>query len=127
MIEKEWKKPQKKGEIYTHGISMPTAMKLLDEYDKEVLGIDVLGRVFYKNYKIKLVRYPKGHEVGPYPGHLQTDIYLPNVVYAIGFEQNPTLPYGEKHGRVIGIGKTKTEALRNAKRWIDEQKRKGLY
>ncbi len=99
--------------------SVENVVKIMDEYEEEELGIISMGIKFYKNYKINFVKYTKGHKVGTYPGHPQTDIYLPGLVYAHGFEQDPTSPWGEKYGETIGIGKTVAEAFREAKQWID--------
>ena len=127
-MDTEKRKPRRKKEdtkIYIKGIPVSKKTiegvgKGIDDYLKKEEGIVPMGRIFYKNYKIKFTKYLKGLEIGPYEGHPKTDIYLPNLVYATGFEQDPTSPYGEKYGKTIGTGKTKEEALRNAKRWIDK-------
>jgi len=87
----------------------------------ESLDNTLISKKDYKNYRIEFHRYPKGHKVGPYEGHPQTDIYLSGIVYAHGFEYDPTSQWGVKQGKVIGTGKTLEEAFRNAKQYIDKK------
>ena len=112
--------------MYINGIPItPETEDLLKEALKifqEEEGIVDLGEILYKNYKIRLTTYPNGLEVGPYEGHPTTDIYLPNIVYATAFEQDPSNPF--KRGQRAGVGKTKQEAIRNAKKWVDKQPRR---
>ena len=90
----------------------------------EVLDTDTLkDAVCYKNYEITFYKHKKEFVVGPYEGHPQTDIYLPGVVYAHGFKQDPASRRSEP-GKVIATGKTVKEAIRQAKRWIDRQERR---
>ena len=68
----------------------------------------------YKNYRIEFRKYPKGYKC-------DKDIYLPNIVYAHGFEYDPSTEFGKKRGKMIGTGKTLKEAFGNAKKYIDNQ------
>ena len=91
----------------------------------ETLDKTLIGEEEYKNYRIEFRRYPKGHKVGPYEGKPGTDIYLQNLVYAHGFEYDPTSQWGVRRGEIIATGKTLKETVRNAKKYIDEQKWSG--
>lgn len=90
--------------------------------EEVVMGKSLIDERYYKNYHIQFRKHKEGKEVLPYPGKRTpgTTYYLANVVYAIGFEQDPSSPYGEKQGQTIGIGKTLSESSRNAKEWIDK-------
>lgn len=88
----------------------------------ESLNTVLVGKKDYKNYRIEFNKYPKGHKVGPYEGKPGTDVYLQGIVYAHGFEYDPTSQWGVKRGKVIATGKTLEEAFRNAKKYIDKQK-----
>lgn len=87
----------------------------------ESLSKTEIGEKEYKNYHIEFRRYPKGHKVDPYEGKPGTDIYLPGIVYATGFEYDTTSPYGVKQGKTISVGKTVAEAFSKAKQYIDRQ------
>jgi len=86
-------------------------------------GLDntTIAKKEYKNYLIEFNKFPKGHKVGPYEEHPRTDIYLPNVVYAIGFEYDYSSPHNVKHGKTIGTGRTVNEAFNEAKKYIDKE------
>lgn len=88
----------------------------------ESLDSTLISEKDYKNYRIEFRRYSRGHKVGPYEGHPVTDIYLAGIVYAHGFEYDPTSQWGVKQGEVIATGKTLEEAFRNAKQYIDKKK-----
>ena len=68
----------------------------------------------YKSYLINFHKYPHGHKSGK-------DVYLPGIVYAHGFEYDPTLPHNVKHGKLIGTGKTLNQAFNEAKKYIDKE------
>ena len=126
-METEKRRPRKEKELFEdvpfeefEKMSLKEKMKYM-----ESLSTTEIGEKEYKNYHIEFYRYPKGHKVGPYEGKPGTDIYLSGIVYATGFEYDPTSPYGVKRGKTIGTGKTVAEAFSKAKQYIDRQNRSG--
>lgn len=126
-METKKRRPRKEKELFEdvpfeeyEEMSFKERMKYMDLLSKTELG----GKE-YENYHIEFHRYPKGHTVGPYKGKPGTDVYLPGIIYAHGFEYDPTSQWGVKRGKVLGTGKTVAEAFNKAKQYIDRQNRSG--
>ena len=98
----------------------PVTSQKGDVITEALYGDEFKGEKYYKNYRITFYKHEKEFVVGSYEGHPVTDIYLPDIVYAHGFEQDPSSRWGEKQGKTIGTGKTITEAFKSAKQWIDK-------
>ena len=80
-------------------------IKKIEEFEKTLIG-----RERYKNYLIEFRKYPKQYKV-------KDHVYKKGKVYAHGF----LTAYKFRRGKLIGIGRTKEEAFRKAKQWIDKE------